>query len=98
MSRSSKKGLYVCPKILKKITKIKAGDNTLIKIWARASTISPEMIGYKFGVYNGKIFIPVQVTEDMVGHKFGEFSLTKKFVKHGGKAQKALEQKKNKKE
>jgi len=94
MSRSLKKGPYVCPKILKKIAKIKPESNTLIKIWARASTISPEMIGYRFGVYNGKTFIPVQVTEDMVGHKFGEFSLTKKFVRHGGKMQKALETKK----
>ncbi len=94
MSRSLKKGAYVCPKILKKILRSKPENTLLIKIWARASTISPEMIGYKFGVYNGKIFIPVHVSESMVGYKFGEFSPTKKFIKHGGKIQKALESKK----
>ena len=91
MPRSSKKGPYVCPKILKKISKAKPEDGILFKIWARASTITPEMVGFKFGVYNGKTFIPIQVTEGMVGHKFGEFSPTKKFVRHGGKIQKALE-------
>ncbi len=93
MSRSLKKGLYVCPKILKKISKKKPEDG-MIKIWNRASTISPEMIGFKFGVYNGKIFISIKVTEEMVGYKFGEFSPTKKFVRHGGKIQKTLESKK----
>lgn len=91
MSRSLKKGPYVDPKILKKIQKLKPNDKTVIKIWARSSTISPEMVGYTFGVHNGKKHIEVFVTEDMVGHKFGEFSPTRKFVKHGGRIQKEQE-------
>lgn len=66
----------------------------MIKTWKRASQISPEMIGFTFGVYNGKVHIEVIVTEDMVGHRLGEFSPTKKFIKHGGKMQKELEAKK----
>lgn len=91
MSRSLKKGPYVDQKILKKIQKLKPNDKTVIKIWARSSTISPEMVGYAFGVHNGKKHIEVFVTEDMVGHKFGEFSPTRKFVKHGGRIQKEQE-------
>lgn len=91
MSRSLKKGPYVDPKILKKIQKLKPNDKTVIKIWARSSTISPEMVGYTFGVHNGKKHIEIFVTEDMVGHKFGEFSPTRKFVKHGGRIQKEQE-------
>jgi len=94
MSRSSKKGPYVYPKLLEKIAKLKPGDSTPIKTWARDSEISPEMVGYTFDVHNGKIFISVRITEEMVGHRLGEFSLTRKFVKHGGKIQKELEQKK----
>ncbi len=93
MSRSIKKGPYIDQKILKKIGKLTPGDRTVIKIWARNSAISPEMIGFSFGVHNGKDFITVKVSEEMVGHKFGEFSLTRKFVKHGGKMQKELEKK-----
>ena len=91
MSRSLKKGPWVDPKLLKKISKLKAGDKTIIKTWSRSSTIVPEMVGFVFGVYNGKIHVPVLVSENMIGHKLGEFSLTKKFIKHGGKMQKALE-------
>ena len=76
---------------MKKLGRLKAGDKTVIKTLARASTITPEMIGFTFGVHNGKIHIPVMVSEDMVGHKLGEFSLTHKFVRHGGKMQKELE-------
>lgn len=94
MSRSLKKGPYVDPKLLKKISKIRPMDGTVIKTWSRDSQISPEMIGYTFGVHNGKDFIPVAVTEDMVGHRLGEFSLTRKFVRHGGKMQKEIEAKK----
>lgn len=79
------------PKLLKKLGKLRVGDKTIIKTWSRASTITPEMIGFTFGVHNGKIHIPVFVTEDMVGHKLGEFSLTRKFVRHGGRMQKELE-------
>lgn len=92
MSRSSKKGPFVDPKLLTKISKQKPEDGS-IKTWSRASEISPEMVGYLFAVHNGKNFIDVRVTEDMVGHRLGEFSPTRKFVKHGGKMQKDLEQK-----
>lgn len=91
MSRSIKKGIFVHPKLLKKISKIKKGDKTVIKTWSRASTITPEMIGLTFGVHNGRIHLPVFVTEDMVGHKLGEFSPTRKFQRHGGRMQKELE-------
>ena len=80
-------------KLLKKISKIKKGDKTIIKTWSRDCTISPEMIGYTFGVHNGKEFVPVYVTEEMVGHKLGEFSPTTKFIKHGGKMQREQEAK-----
>jgi small subunit ribosomal protein S19 len=93
MSRSSKKGPYVDPKLLKKISKLKSGDETVIKTWSRDSEISPEMIGFTFGVHNGKDFIPVKITEEMTGHRLGEFSPTRKFVKHGGKMQRELEKK-----
>jgi len=91
MSRSLKKGPYVNEKLLKKIGKLKTGDKTVIKTWARSSTISPEMVGYTFGVHNGKDHISVFITEDMVGHKLGEFSPTRKFVRHGGKMQREQE-------
>lgn len=89
MSRSAKKGPYVDEKLLQKVAKAKKGE--VIKTWARRSTISPEMVGCTFGVHNGKNHIEVFVTEDMVGHKLGEFSATKKFIRHGGKMQKAIE-------
>lgn len=93
MSRSSKKGPFVDPDILKKISKLKSEDAPVIKTWSRSSEISPEMVGYTFGVHNGKDFINVKINEEMVGHRLGEFSLTRKFVRHGGKIQKELEQK-----
>jgi len=93
MSRSLKKGPYVDEKLLKKVKQLKPGDKTIIKTWSRACTIVPEMVGFTFGVHNGKDHISVFITEDMVGHKLGEFSLTRKFVRHGGKIQKELEQK-----
>lgn len=92
MSRSLKKGLYVDERLIKKIKDKNPGDRTPIKTWSRASVISPEMIGFTFSVHNGKDFIPVFVTEEMVGHKLGEFSPTRKFIRHGGKMQKELEQ------
>lgn len=91
MSRSIKKGPYVDEKLLKKIGKLRVGDKTIIKTWSRDSTIVPEMIGFSFGVHNGRIHIPVLITEDMIGHKLGEFSLTKKFTRHGGRMQRELE-------
>ncbi len=91
MSRSSKKGPYVDPRLLKKISGLKPDAKTVIKTWSRDSEISPEMVGFAFGVHNGKDFIQVTVSEEMVGHRLGEFSPTKKFVRHGGKIQKELE-------
>lgn len=86
MSRSLKKGPFVDPKLLKKVQKAKAeGDRKSIKTWARACTITPEMVGLTFAVHNGRMFIEVFVDENMVGHKLGEFSPTRKFVGHGGK-------------
>jgi len=94
MTRSLKKGPYVDDRLLKKISGKKPEEAGLVKTWARASQISPEMVGFSFGVHNGKDHIEVRVTEDMVGHRLGEFSSTKKFLRHGGKMQKELEQKK----
>ncbi|MBU2025663.1 MAG: 30S ribosomal protein S19 [Patescibacteria group bacterium] len=91
MSRSLKKGPYVDADILKKISRGKARDNTVIKTWARDCVIAPEMVGFTFGVHNGKEHVKVLATEEMVGHKLGEFAQTRKFVKHGGKIQKDLE-------
>jgi small subunit ribosomal protein S19 len=91
MSRSSKKGPWVDPKLVKKIAGKKPADAASIKTWSRASEISPEMVGFAFAVHNGKDFIEVRVSEDMVGHRLGEFSPTRKFVKHGGKMQRDIE-------
>ena len=91
MTRSLKKGPYIDAKLLKKLSGKKPASAGVIKTWARASQISPEMVGFTFGVHNGKDHIEVFVTEDMVGHRLGEFSLTRKFVRHGGKMQKELE-------
>ncbi len=93
MSRSLKKGPYVDPTLLKKISNLKVGDKTVVKTWSRSSTITPEMVGFTFGVHNGKVHLPVVVVEHMVGHRFGEFAPTRKFARHGGKIQKELEQK-----
>lgn len=81
-------------KLLKKIEGKNPRSTPLIKTWKRASQISPEMVGFTFGVHNGKMHVEVIVTEDMVGHRLGEFSPTRKFTKHGGKMQKEMEQKK----
>ena len=91
MARSLKKGQFVRPKLLKKKSQVKNKEKETIKTWYRASTITPAMIGFHFAVHNGKKFIEVQVTEDMVGHKLGEFSPTTKFTRHGGKIQRGLE-------
>lgn len=89
MSRSLKKGPYVDEKLLKKIKALAAGEKKVIKTWARRSDISPEMVGHTFGVHNGKEHIPVFVSENMVGHKLGEFAPTRKFRGHGGKLAKS---------
>lgn len=86
MSRSLKKGIYIDPKLMKKVHQMTAsGQKKVIKTWARACTISPEFVGHTFGVHNGKTHISVYVTENMVGHKLGEFSPTRKFKSHGGR-------------
>ena len=94
MARSLYKGPYVDEKLLKKIDGKKPADTGVIKTWARDSLISPEMVGFTFGVHNGKDHIEVTASEEMVGHRLGEFSPTKKFYRHGGKMQKELDQKK----
>ncbi len=94
MSRSAKKGPYIDEKLAKKVENLPSGDKTVIKTWARRATITPDMIGYNFGVHNGKEHIKVYVTEEMVGHLLGEFSPPKRFVKHGGKMQRGIEKKK----
>lgn len=98
MSRSLYKGPYIDAKLLKKVSGKKPEDTGVITTWARASMISPEMVGFTFGVHNGKSHIEVFVSEEMVGHRLGEFSPTKKFIRHGGKMQKELEVKRKESE
>lgn len=85
MPRSLKKGPYVNQRLVKKIQELKPGDKTVIKTWDRACTVTPEMVGFTVGVHNGKKHVPILISEDMVGHKLGEFAPTRKFVSHGGK-------------
>ena len=94
MSRSLIKGPYVDERLLKKIAGKKPGTGGVVKTWSRDALIAPEMVGFTFGVHNGKEHIEVTPSEEMVGHRLGEFSPTKKFHRHGGKMQKELEQKK----
>lgn len=89
MSRSSKKGPYINPRILKKVQALKPGDKTVIKVWDRACSVVPEMVGLTIAVHNGKQHVPVYLVENMVGHRLGEFAPTRKFVSHGGKMAKA---------
>ena len=92
MSRSKKKGPYIDKKLSAKVEKmIRSGDRRPIKTWARRSMIPPDFVGYTIAVYNGKTFIPVFVTENMVGHKLGEFSPTRMFRKHGAHTEVSLE-------
>jgi small subunit ribosomal protein S19 len=98
MTRSLKKGPYIDERLMKKIEGKKASATGVIKTWSRACQIAPEFVGFTFGVHNGKDHIEVFVTEDMVGHRLGEFSPTKKFLRHGGKMQKELEAKKKESE
>ena len=88
MSRSLKKGPYVDAKLAAKVAKLTIDDRTVIKTWARSSTITPDMVGRTIAVHNGRVHVPVLVGENMVGHKLGEFSPTRKFRKHGGKDKK----------
>ena len=98
MTRSLKKGPYVDERVLAKVLGKRPESTGVIKTWIRRCDIAPEMVGFTFGVYNGKQHIDVFVTEDMVGHKLGEFSPTRKFTRHGGKMQKEIDQKKKQSE
>lgn len=89
MSRSLKKGPYINLRLLNKVKNLKPGDKTVIKVWDRACSITPEMVGVTFGVHNGKAHLPVYIVENMVGHRLGEFSPTRKFLGHGGKIAKS---------
>ncbi|MFA5109427.1 MAG: 30S ribosomal protein S19 [Patescibacteria group bacterium] len=89
MSRSLKKGPYINLRLLNKIKNLKPGDKTIIKVWDRAATITPEMVGFTLGVHNGKTHLPIYIVENMVGHRLGEFSPTRKFLGHGGKMAKS---------
>ncbi|MDQ5943406.1 MAG: small subunit ribosomal protein [Patescibacteria group bacterium] len=89
MSRSAKKGPFIDAKLLKKVMALGVNDKTIIKTWSRSSTISPEMVGRTIAIHNGKVHTPVLITENMVGHKLGEFSPTRKFRGHGGKLAKS---------
>lgn len=91
MSRSLKKGPFTDPKLLKKLGRLRHGDPTVIKTWSRDSVITPEMVGFNFGVHNGREHLKVSIDENMVGHRLGEFSPTRKFVKHGGRIQREAE-------
>ncbi len=85
MSRSLKKGPYVDERLMKRVTGLGPNDKTVLKTWSRDCTVAPEFVGHTFGVHNGRMHVPVFVTENMVGHKLGEFSPTRKFRGHGGK-------------
>ena len=85
MTRSLKKGPYINQRILKKIKDLKPGDKTVLKVWDRSCTVTPEMVGFTIGVHDGRKHVPVYVVENMVGHKLGEFAPTRKFISHGGR-------------
>ena len=90
MSRSIKKGPALAPKLIKKVEALnRSGDKAVIKTWARACTIVPDMIGHTIGVHDGRRHMPVYITENMVGHKLGEFAFTRHFRGHLGKSEKA---------
>ena len=97
MSRSTKKGPAVDAKLIKKVEEIVgSGQKTVIKTWARSSTIVPQMVGLTIGVHDGRRHVPIFITENMVGHKLGEFALTRTFRGHSSKAEKITQVKRNK--
>ena len=98
MSRSLKKGPYINLKLVEKVKYLRPGDKTVIKTWDRAAVITPEMVGFRFGIHDGRKHIEVLIVEDMVGHKLGEFSPTRKFIKHGGRLSREEEQETSTKE
>ena len=90
MSRSTKKGPYVQPVLLKRVIEMnEAGEKRILKTWSRSSTIFPEFVGHTFAVHDGRKHVPVYITEDMVGHKLGEFVPTRTYRGHGGKSEKS---------
>lgn len=91
MSRSLKKGPFVDATLMARIKKLRSGDKTVLKTWSRDSTVIPEMVGLTLGIHNGKLHVPVTIVENMVGHKLGEFALTRKFIRHGGRMQREIE-------
>ncbi len=94
MSRSTKKGPAIDAKLLKKVDKVnRSGQKMMIKTWARASTIVPEMIGLTIAVHDGRRHVPIYITENMVGHKLGEFALTRTFRGHSGKSESTIQAK-----
>ncbi|MEX0801124.1 MAG: 30S ribosomal protein S19 [Dehalococcoidia bacterium] len=87
MSRSTKKGPYVDPKLMKKVEHVvRSGEKSVIRTWSRRSTIMPDMVGLTIGVHDGRRHVPIFITENMVGHKLGEFALTRTFRGHAGKS------------
>lgn len=91
MSRSLRKGPFTDPKLAEKIKRLRPGDKTVVKTWSRDSVVLPEFVGFTIGVHNGRVHVPVLVVENMVGHRLGEFSPTRKFVRHGGRMQRDAE-------
>jgi small subunit ribosomal protein S19 len=95
MSRSAKKGPFIDPKLLKRVEALnQSGEKAVLKTWSRASTIFPEMIGHTIGVHDGRRHVPIYITENMVGHKLGEFALTRTFRGHSGKSERMVTVKK----
>lgn len=94
MARSVRKGPFVAVSLMKKIAGKSPDSTPVVKTWARQSQVSPEMIGFTFGVHNGKTHVAVLVTEEMVGHRLGEFAPSKRFIRHGGKLQKVADESK----
>lgn len=92
MPRSTKKGPFIHPKLMKKVAKAKRGELKEIITWSRASVITPEMVGLTIKVHNGRMHVPVQIVESMVGHKLGEFAPTRTYKAHGGMKKKASAQ------
>ncbi len=92
MSRSTKKGPFVDPKLMKKVDMVqRSGQRTVIRTWSRASTVMPQMVGLTIGVHDGRRHVPIFVTENMVGHKLGEFAATRHFRGHAGRSERATQ-------
>lgn len=84
MSRSLKKGPNIDERLLKKVANLPVGSKQVVKTWNRSAVVTPQMVGYTFGIHNGKVHVPIVIVDNMVGHKLGEFSATRKFIRHSG--------------